>query len=92
MPTRSRSRGCHHQRGQGQGPAPVTTNEVNILLPKVKKALESEVKVMPPTKIEMPTFAKIKIQIGVKVKASVTTSEIKVLLSPRSRFCYCLHH
>ena len=92
MPTRSRSRGCHHHRGKGQGPAPVPTNEVKVLLPKVKKALESEVKILPPTKGEMPTFAKIKIQIGVKVKASVTTTEIKVLLLPRSRFCCCLHH
>ena len=58
--------------------------------PKAKKALEFEVKVLPPTKAEVPIIAKFKIPAGVEVRAYAYTTEVKVLQSPRSRSCYCL--
>ena len=61
-------------------------------LPKVKKALEFEVKVLPPTKVKMSIFAKIKVLAGVKVRASACTTEVKVPQSPSSRSECCLCH
>ena len=59
---------------------------------KVKEALEFKVKVLPPTKLEVRIFTKIKVPVGVKARASATSTKVKVLLSPRSRFCCCLHY
>ena len=54
-------------------------------LPKVKKALEFEVKVLPLAKVKVPIFAKIKVPVGVKARSSSFTTEVKIRLSPRSR-------
>ena len=62
------------------------------MLPKIKKALEFEVKVLPPSKVEAPMFAKIKVPVGVKARASTTSTDIKALLPPRSRSFCRPHH
>ena len=56
-------------------------------LPKVRKAPGFEVKALPPTKVEVPRFAKVKAPVGVKVGASPSTTEVKFLLLPRPRSC-----
>ena len=61
-------------------------------LPKIKKALEFEVKVLPPTKVKVPIFVKVKFPVGVKVRVYAPTTEVKGLPSPRSRSCSFLHH
>ena len=43
-------------------------------------------------KVEVPTLGKVKIPVGVEVRISSPTTEVKGLLLPRSRSCKCLHY
>ena len=71
-------------------------------LPNLKRVLEVEVPAA--TKVKMPATAtqvkvlpktEVKVKVPAAVKVTVpaaTTIEVKALLPPRSRSCYCLHH
>ena len=57
------------------------------MLPKVRKAPGFEDKALPPTKVEVTRFDKVKAPVGVKVGAQSSTAEVRFLPSPRLRSC-----
>ena len=50
-------------------------------------ATATQVKVLPKTEVKVKAPAAVKVTVP-----AATTIEVKALLPPRSRSCYCLHH